>query len=542
MNARLRLWLGAHPGDHIGVEWPTRATRALVAIPICVLAVLGWWAFRDRDYVLVDDAYIAFRYAANFADGSGLVWNPGERVEGYTNPLWVILMSGFAKLGVDLVLPGILSSLAFAAACVAIVVHLGRRIPGAGPLAALLPGLLLATNPSFDHASTSAMESTAFAFLALLGIHLLIRSREHTRSAAGAALCFCAAYLTRPEGALVAAIALGVEALARSGPLRDRVRALAPIAFAVALVIAAHVAARVAYYGYPLPNTYYAKVILGRIAAVRGAAHVGGFLLAGGWLALPGVLEVERPSPLRPWFVHGYALLVAYTTYIVVVGGDHPFWYRFYVPLMPLPLLATSQLAVRVAGRIADASLRWAGRALRTTFAVVSALAFVVLPRWLAYPFSERAEVIGHLEPGFRDIVTNIARFFRDEAPAGSLVAALPVGHLGYYARNIRILDMWGLNDVHIAHLDVPPLFKSGHDKYDPGYVILTKPDYAYMFRFDVPAPMPVPGYDICWPTKYFPFVIYRRNFPLAPAERELGVPHDHPRYLAPPPACRPPP
>jgi hypothetical protein len=516
-------------------------TKALlVALAVCIptLLVLAWVALRERDWLLVDDAYIAFRYAANFADGYGLVWNPGEAVEGYTDPLWVILLSPFARVGMDLMAPGILASFFFGAACIVFVVWLARRIPGAGVFGVLLPGLLLATNPSFDHAASSAMETTLFAFLVLLGIHLLIRTREHRRASAGAAACFCAAYLTRPEGALVAAVALVVEALARSGSLRDRIRPLWPIGAAVALIVTAHVCARLAYYGYPLPNTYYAKVILGRVAAVRGAAHLGGFLLAGGWIVLPGVLEAERPTPLRPWFVHGYSLLVVYATYLVVVGGDHPNWYRFYVPLMPLPVLATSQLAVRVAERIGAAVM---APVLRSALAALGVAALVATPRWLGYPFSERGEVVGHLEPGARRAENDIARFFRDEAPAGSLVAALPVGHVGYYARNVRILDMWGLNDVHIAHLDVQPLFKSGHDKYDASYVISTKPDYAYMFRFDLPGPVPVPGYDVCWPSKYYPFVVYRRGFALLPMDRALGVPKDHPRYLAPPPPCRPP-
>jgi hypothetical protein len=514
---------------------------ALTALPICVLAVLAWWALRERDYLLVDDAYIAFRYAANFADGNGLVWNPGEPVEGYTDPLWVILLSPFAKVGLDLVKPGVLASFVFAAACIAFIARLARLVPGEGSLRVLLPTLLLATNPSFDHAASSAMETTFFAFLVLLAIHLLIRSRERSGPSAGAAVCFCAAYLTRPEGALVAAVALSVEALARSGSLRDRIRTLWPIAAAVAFVIAAHVGARLAYYGYPLPNTYYAKVILGRVAAVRGAAHLGGFLLAGGWIVLPGILEAERPTELHPWFVHGYSLLVAYATYIVVVGGDHPNWYRFYVPLMPLPVLATSQLAVRVAQRIGAVAVGKMAPLLRSALAALGAIALVAIPRWLGYPFSERGEVVGHLEPGARRAENDIARFFRDEAPAGSLVAALPVGHVGYYAPNVRILDMWGLNDVHIAHLDVQPMFKSGHDKYDASYVISTKPDYAYMFRFDVPGPVPVPGYDVCWPSKYYPFVIYRRSYTLLPADRTLGVPNNRPRYLAPPPPCSPP-
>ena len=44
-------------------------------------------------YFHTDDCYISFRYALNFYKGYGLVWNPGERVEGYTNFLWVIIMA-----------------------------------------------------------------------------------------------------------------------------------------------------------------------------------------------------------------------------------------------------------------------------------------------------------------------------------------------------------------------------------------------------------------------------------------------------------------
>ena len=42
-----------------------------------------------------DDAYTSFRYVKNFVEGNGLVFNPGERVEGYTNFLWVMILSLF---------------------------------------------------------------------------------------------------------------------------------------------------------------------------------------------------------------------------------------------------------------------------------------------------------------------------------------------------------------------------------------------------------------------------------------------------------------
>ena len=47
---------------------------------------------------LADDAMISMRYALNLVNGNGLVWNPGQRVEGYTNPLMVMLMAGLIRL------------------------------------------------------------------------------------------------------------------------------------------------------------------------------------------------------------------------------------------------------------------------------------------------------------------------------------------------------------------------------------------------------------------------------------------------------------
>ena len=73
---------------------PRRAgtIRVVVAMALAV-AVLAWgishyWPFAT------DDAFISFRYSARLLAGEGLTWNPGERVEGYTDFLWVVLLAG----------------------------------------------------------------------------------------------------------------------------------------------------------------------------------------------------------------------------------------------------------------------------------------------------------------------------------------------------------------------------------------------------------------------------------------------------------------
>src|SRR5205085_9529171 len=53
-----------------------------------------------RYFCLFDDEMVSMRYAQNLASGNGLVWNPGEKVEGFTNPLWVLLMAFFHLFGI----------------------------------------------------------------------------------------------------------------------------------------------------------------------------------------------------------------------------------------------------------------------------------------------------------------------------------------------------------------------------------------------------------------------------------------------------------
>src|ERR1700738_1680717 len=69
------------------------ATAALV-----VAALFLWLTEQCRPFT-IDDAFISFRYAENLARGAGLVYNPGERVEGYTNFLWVLIIAAVYRLG-----------------------------------------------------------------------------------------------------------------------------------------------------------------------------------------------------------------------------------------------------------------------------------------------------------------------------------------------------------------------------------------------------------------------------------------------------------
>ena len=73
----------------------------MVNLGIAAIILLAFVYNANQYHFLGDDAFISFRYARNLAEGHGLVWNPGEAVEGYTNFLWVVLMAAGIGAGAE---------------------------------------------------------------------------------------------------------------------------------------------------------------------------------------------------------------------------------------------------------------------------------------------------------------------------------------------------------------------------------------------------------------------------------------------------------
>src|SRR5262245_16879680 len=89
---------------------------------------------------VTDDAYITFVYSRNLARHGQLVFNLGERVEGYTNFLWAVLLAGALKLGLGPELASRLFGAFFALATLAVVVRIALRLgaPSRGSIVAPL--------------------------------------------------------------------------------------------------------------------------------------------------------------------------------------------------------------------------------------------------------------------------------------------------------------------------------------------------------------------------------------------------------------------
>jgi hypothetical protein len=238
-----------------------RNTRLILAA-LAVVAVLlqlplyDWW---------VEDAAIAFSYARNLGNGDGLVpFAGGERVEGYSDPLWVVLLAMGHAIGLNPFFFSKLLGALFAAATVPLAWWLARELPvperhpELRTVTPLLAAALVATNAQHALWGAAGLENPLFTLLWALGAwRVLVESRAGR--APWAALVYVGLALTRPEGVVYAAMGLGVGAWADL-----RARRFARIAgtfFAFALPFFAYHAARYAYFALPYPTTYYAKIV-----------------------------------------------------------------------------------------------------------------------------------------------------------------------------------------------------------------------------------------------------------------------------------------
>src|SRR4051812_24526368 len=86
-----------------GTTTVARTTRLYIEAAILGSAAILLLQYQYFHYTS-DDAYISYRYARNLSDGAGLVWNPGQHVEGYTNFAWIEVLAGLHWFGADIVM------------------------------------------------------------------------------------------------------------------------------------------------------------------------------------------------------------------------------------------------------------------------------------------------------------------------------------------------------------------------------------------------------------------------------------------------------
>ena len=466
MKGRRQARASANPAVIEGVG---SALGSLLLGAVLALFLFESWGLPPH----YDDSYISYRYAANLVAGHGLVYNPGEYVEGFSNLLWTLLIAAGLGLGVGAKTAS--HALGLASGCVTLIATYALARSGlrkSQSWCAAIAAWIVFTSPVFVRWTMSGMETPLFAASVMAAFAAQVRGRF-----GWAALAVSLATLTRPEGALVAASIFGFRLIEEG--FRSRRAWLGPIAYAA--LVAALTAFRFAYYGDPLPNTFYAKV--GGVSL--GLSFVSGvfFLLSNaGLCAIPAVAAVARD---RRWWPAA-AFAVAMLTYGFAIGAGP----RYLMPLVPcfaaLGVCGAAVLFER--GRIARiAAVAIVALTFHLSFfGVVSARheslreAVAKSPR-IGQIAREREEDAKNERLGKRR-----ARVLLEREEPIALVATGAIGSFGFYSQ-LPILDILGLVDATIARTDRPPekerFALPGHQRSNPDYVFSRKPDYILIGR-----------------------------------------------------------
>jgi arabinofuranosyltransferase len=416
-------------------------------------------------WFVCDDAYISYRYAANLAHGLGPVFNAGERVEGYSSFLWMILGATVLRLGGEpQVWMPVLSALA-ALATLGLVMH-AHHSRGMNLLPA---GFLLAASPCFGAWGTGGLETALFTLTLTGGILALMRataSRQRQdpasrpaaeggqvvadalRTSLASGFLFALATLTRPEGLFLSPIA---GAWLLYAVLRKRApwRAWGAWAAIWLACVAPQLAWRASYYGRLLPNSYYIKspgfpnVMEGLGYVLRSIRDLHLYLPI---LAAVVLFTAAGRARLRAAALGPIAAAIAiYGAYVTTTGGDFMPLYRFVAPIMPLFALAAG--AVMLAAHAAMTA-RWSrGVALVVTASILAGYSLLNVQRTLREPdvWTEGTLAsVGLMRQQVHDWGEVGRELRRVSAPTDTL-ATTAAGIIPYESR-LYTLDLLGLN------------------------------------------------------------------------------------------------
>ncbi len=441
----------------------TPAAPSRFVFPIA--AVLFAWFWLDYSEYWIDDAFITFRYSRHIAEGLGPIYNPGERVEGYTSFLWMLIAALPLKLaGVSVTSLTMLKGLGFSLGLWTL--YRTWTFPGpTGPARRWLV-ILLASNPLYVMNCGDGMETPLFMALMVEVLRALQRDAAPSSGTLVGALT-AAMIWTRPESLpLLVALPAVVFSSHRGDPDGREARRAWLRAFLIAgfVPVLAHEAWRWIYYGYPFPNTYYAKATGSQWNRIlRGWSDLKLFLYWNPWvrpvsiwlaLGLTGLASWKlwrvRSPRIVVWLGGLWLMVLFRASFDLWSGSEAMGRHRFIAPLLVPSIILADEGARQL--------WRGAGRYLAVAVVVLS-LGFNIYGHH-AYVKS----VTGYREGLLRGHIA-LGDWLRERYPRETVLAIGDAGTVPFLSGLVTI-DLWGLNDGTIAHLPGEYGFRKGVADY----------------------------------------------------------------------------
>lgn len=439
----------------------------LVVVLIFVTCTAGYFA-KAYHFNVTDDAYISFQYAKNLVTGHGLVFNVGEKVEGYTNFLWILFLTPLYSLSqafsLDFTSIAIFFNIIVALLNLILLFILGKRLFPDNAFLQVLTLFFCALDNSFIYYAMTGLENHLIIFWVLLTLYFGMERWLYT------ALILSLLCLTRPDGVLFVTSFFLAYSFQRKSWL-----SLLKIGGVCLLIGGVYFLWRFHYYGFLFPNTFYVKVGSTFNGAHRGFEYTQDFLSTRYYLPLFSLISIFW---LREVWVRWLLIFVGLqVTYVIYIGGDFYSAHRFYTILLPVFSLLVGQFIYQFNRIFKRSSLyaRLSGTETgRETLVMVSSLCVLVF----FYLFTARGLERGGYQREilwYGDIVDNNVRYMKwmkTFAPTGASMVVGDIGASGFFA-DLKVIDVFGVVDPFIAHQKV---FGFGHGK--PGHEKVASREY----------------------------------------------------------------
>jgi arabinofuranosyltransferase len=451
----------------VAVHWKALAFAGIIVLFLAnAFTYFGWGQ---------DDPGILFRYAVNLAEGRGLVYNPGERVEGFSDFGYVILMSvAYKALGLAgrpeiLFVVSKFVGLACSIIALGLTYKIAIRFLRFEPPWALFACLLLAASAPFAIWSVGGLETNCLVCVLLASLYAYLRYlQERQRQPATSDvlrlsfLCgigLALLTLLRAD-AFVFVLILATHWFFARMQSRDVRRFDWPVLLLPIVTTLVYELWRLWYYGRPLPNTYYAKVAPSLSPQVIAQAYqgyvepylntLGGAGLVIGLVAV-ALYKDERLAPRFLGFFSG-----AYVAYVLIVGGDWMAGYRFLVPVVPLLLLLMID-----GGRHVIGVLRLHLRKSQSAVALSVCIALLIAAQQAYEGMGMIQEWKNPFTPWYRDPTFDakrlvpygdISAWVEEHTEGSALLATHQAGFIPLLS-GLRTIDTFGITNETIAQM-----------------------------------------------------------------------------------------
>jgi hypothetical protein len=442
----------------------------------------------ERYFVLFDDAMVSMRYAKNLAEGYGLVWNPGgDRVEGFTNPLWVLIMAGFHLLPIPASKMSLLVQLSGAGFLIANLFFVRKiaKFLTKDWIVPIFAVLLTAFYSPLNSWGLLGMEVSVLTLIISISVWMGLKAMRTGQFSAWIYVLLGISTLIRID--MVVPYIVFLVFMVVAFPEHRRRNLFWGLSL-LAVFLMSQTLFRLWYYGNPLPNTYYLKVE--GYSAVTRIAHGLYVLFLFGWnfnwvlFLLPlTVFLFRRDRSILLIFL----VFIAQVAYSVYVGGDaweHKGGSNRYISIvMPLFFI----LFVYAISLIRDILIenvkgdsQWASRF--ADFGVVVFLLIAMINFNTLIDFKSLDRWILIMNPEFvrgNQEYVQIALDLKKITDSEAKIAVVSAGAIPYFS-NRNAIDLLGKSDPVIAHKEPRhidkitnlELFRPGHTKWDYDYSV----------------------------------------------------------------------